>query len=133
MKTPKATDTKALRLFGFLWSVVFAAVGTWPAIRHGGSIRIWAAAIAMAFVAVAAIRPGALRFPHRIWVATGYVVGSVMTRIVLGLVFFFVFTPIGLIKRLCGYDPLKLHFDKAAKTYRLPMQKRDRRHFELQF
>ena len=58
----------------------------------------------------------------------------VMTRVVLGIVFFLVVTPIGAIKRLTGWDPLRRR-SRPAPSYwgAYPERQRDPRHYEKMF
>jgi hypothetical protein len=104
------------RSFGVVFAVVFAIIAAWP-LWHGGPIRGWAAGIAVAFAVVAIVIPRILAVPNRLWMKLGLLMGKVVAPIALGILFFLVFTPTGLLMRLFGMDPLKLKRDAAAATY----------------
>lgn len=54
------------------------------------------------------IFPGLFRPIARLWIGISYMVGSVVSRIVLTMVFFILVTPVGVIRQLLGFDPLRL-------------------------
>jgi hypothetical protein len=51
------------------------------------------------------------------WMTFAFALGWVNTRLILGIVFYLIFTPAGLVMRLLGKDPLVLRFDRQATTY----------------
>jgi hypothetical protein len=61
--------------------------------------------------------PSVLRVPHRLWMQFAGVLGWVNTRVLLSLFFFVVLTPVGLIMRLFGRDPLARRMSKESVTY----------------
>ncbi len=67
-----------------------------------------AASLALVFLILARWRPGLLAPLNKIWTALGLLLTKVMNPIVMGVVFFIVVTPIGLLMRLSGKDPLRL-------------------------
>jgi hypothetical protein len=75
----------------------------------------WIAGVVLA--AVALLYPPLLRPVYRLWGRIGLVLGWVNTRILLGLVFYLLFTPVGLIMRRFR-DPMARHFDPDARSYR---------------
>jgi len=104
------------RAFGVVFAVVFAIVALWPVIG-GGAVRIWAAAVAAAFLAVALAWPAALAPLNRAWTAFGLVLHKITNPIIMGLVFFGAVLPTALIMRALGKDPLRLRLDRGAKSY----------------
>lgn len=104
------------RSFGVVFAIVFAIIAAWP-LMHGGPVRGWAAGIAVAFAVVALVIPRILAVPNRLWMKLGLLMGKVVAPIALGILFFLVFTPTGLLMRLFGKDPLKLKREPAAATY----------------
>jgi hypothetical protein len=65
--------------------------------------------------------------------ALGAVLGWVNTRVILGLIFFGLITPMGLAFRLAGRDPMQRAFDPKATTYRVPRTPRPGAHMLRQF
>lgn len=104
------------RAFGFIVGGVLALVGLWPLAR-GRDARWWAVTLATAILALALTRPGLLRPLNRLWTRLGLLLHGCVQPVVMGLVFFTTVTPIALVMRLLGKDPLRLRFDSAAPTY----------------
>lgn len=65
------------------------------------------------------IAPGSLRLVHRYWMRFALLISKVTTPIILGIVFFLVVMPIGIIMRTLSKDPLARQFDAEAETYRI--------------
>ncbi len=112
------------RGFGLVFAAVFAVIGVWPALKLGwtprldpGALRIWALAIAAAFLVVAVAAPTLLNPLNRLWFAFGLLLGKVMTPIVMGLLYGLAVVPTGFIMRLRGHDLLSLKLDRARKSY----------------
>jgi hypothetical protein len=104
------------RSFGLVFTVVFAGFGLWP-LRHGITPRWWSIALAATFLIAALTRPAVLRPLNRLWTHLGLLLGRLINPLVTGFLFFFVFTPMGLIMRLFGYDPLRLRRDTGGSSY----------------
>jgi hypothetical protein len=85
----------------------FAATASWP---------FWSSA-AIIFVLTTWLRPSLLSPLNRLWFRLGLLLHRVVTPVVMGLVFFVVITPMGLIMRACGNCPLELEFQRDAPTY----------------
>jgi hypothetical protein len=70
---------------------------------------------------------------HRIWMTIGDALGWVNSRILLGLVFYGLVTPMGLVMRLRGRDPMRRRFEPRADSYRVLRQPRPGSHMTRQF
>lgn len=103
------------RSFGLVFTVVFAIAGAWPLVS-GGMPRWWWLAAAVIVLAVALLRPALLAVPNRLWLRFGLLLHRIVSPIVLGIMFYAVLTPIGLLMRLLGKDSLRVR-DKAAGSY----------------
>jgi hypothetical protein len=104
------------RSFGFLFAGIFALIGLLPLI-FGGVPRLWAIVLAGVFLLAALVFPGVLAPLNRLWMRFGLLLHRIVSPVVLGIMFFGVITPIGLVMRLFGKDPLRLRLDKAADSY----------------
>jgi hypothetical protein len=104
------------RSFGFVFAVVFLIIGLWPVLWARGP-RWWAIGVALVFAVVAVAAPRTLAPLNRWWMKFGLLLAAVVSPVALGILFYGVFTPVGLVMRLFGKDPLKLARDKAAATY----------------
>jgi hypothetical protein len=81
-----------------------------------------------------ALRPRLLVVPNRLWMGVAEAMGFVMTRVILGLVFFLIVTPIGLLRRLTGGDPLGRR-SRSAESYWKPYTERRHspKHYEKMY
>jgi hypothetical protein len=107
------------RAFGFVFAVFFAVIGAWP-LLGARSPRWWALALGLLFALAAVSRPDALAGLNRLWMRLGLLLGRVVSPMALGVLFFFVVTPTGLLMRLTGKDPLLLKRDAGAASYWRP-------------
>lgn len=112
------SETRHLRRFGFMVGGVFAALAVWPVVFQSGPLRGWAAAIAGVLIVLGAVMPIGLRWPYRGWMFAGHLLGWLNTRLLLGLVYYLVMTPIGLLLRLVGRDPLDRRLMDRASYWR---------------
>ena len=95
-------------IFGLL-----AAYGFWTGESFLG---FSAGLLAALFIAISIVAPRTLRPLNRLWMQFGQLLGRLISPIVLGAIFFLIFTPVGLIMRLVGRDELKLK-RRATKTH----------------
>lgn len=104
------------RAFGLVFAAVFALIGFWPLLSDN-AIRIWALIVAGLFLAAALLAPGVLKPLNRLWFLFGMLLHKIVSPLVMALLFFATVTPIALLMRIAGKDPLRLKFDRAAKSY----------------
>lgn len=109
------------RSFGFVFAAVFALIALWPLLHQGG-VRVWALVVAAAFALIAVVRPTLLATPNRLWMKLGLLLGKIVSPIALGILFYAVLTPLGVLMRLTGKDPLRLKRDAAAASYWIPRE-----------
>lgn len=132
MVQPKV-KTRQLRSFGLIVGGAFAFISLWPRVYHGASPRLWALILAAALIMPALIFPSSLRAFYQGWMSVGQLLGWINTRVILGIIFFLLFFPVGLIIRLLGKDPMNRKFDAGATTYRVPRHARPGSHMKHQF
>jgi hypothetical protein len=111
-----AVEGSSARKFGLVFAVVFALVGVWPALHHR-PLRIWGLGISAVFLLLAIAVPNVLQPLNAAWMRFGLLLSKVTNPIVTALMFFVVFTPVGLILKLAGKDSLHLKADPAASSY----------------
>jgi len=104
------------RAFGLVLAGVFLLVALGP-LRHGHAPRWWAFAVASVFALVALLKPLLLTRLNRLWTKLGILLGKVVSPIALGILFYGVFTPVAIVVRLTGQDPLRLKLDRDADSY----------------
>lgn len=112
-----AIEGSSNRSFGLVFTVVFGIVALWPVLARSGGFRLWAAVVAGVFLVLALAAPTLLAAPNRAWMQLGLLLGRVVSPVVLGLLFFTVFTPMGWVLRLMGKDPMRLKRDANATSY----------------
>jgi hypothetical protein len=126
--------TGDLNWFGVIFAVFFGLVGLGVALKASVTTAqiIWGAAALI--VAVYSVVPPVRRPLYVAWMYAFMPIGWVVTHTLLALVYYMVLTPIGLIRRLLGADPLKRRFDPAASTYWVEHRPgRDRSRYFRQF
>ena len=74
-------------------------------------------ALGAALIVLGLTVPVLLKPVYRVWMALAVVLGFVMTRVILTVVYYLIMTPIGLIMRLLGKDPLHRRLDPGASSY----------------
>lgn len=109
------------RSFGLVFAAAFLVIAGIP-LFHGEAIRWWAVGMAAVFALVALIRPALLAGLNRLWIKLGILLGKVVSPIALSILFYVVVTPIGVIMRLTGKDPLRLKFEPDAESYWIPRE-----------
>lgn len=105
------------RSFGFVFAGVFTIitlVKLWRGWSDWGYLWL---GLAVAFAVAAAAVPSILAPLNRIWLKIGLALHKVMTPLIMGLLFFVVVTPIGLIMRATGKDILRLKRSPEEKSY----------------
>jgi hypothetical protein len=107
------------RSFGLVFAAVLLVVGVFPWL-FGGILRLWALFASAAFLAVALVSPSVLAPLNRLWTRFGLLLHKIVSPIVLSIMFYLVITPIGLLMRLFGKDPLRLKYDPSAESYWIP-------------
>ena len=101
--------------FGIVFFVVFLLISLYPLINNE-SIRIWSLVISLIFLVLGILNSNLLSPLNQIWFKFGIFLGKIISPIIMGIIFFLVVTPIGLIMRLFGKDVLNLKYNDY-KTY----------------
>jgi predicted membrane metal-binding protein len=103
------------RSFGLVFAAVFAILGVWPAV-FGRGLRLWALALAVAFLAAALAYPRVLHPLNSLWFRIGLLLHKVVTPIVMGLIFSCGIVPTALIMRVRHRDPLRIEGHRRGET-----------------
>ena len=97
------------RTFGFVFTGIFLLIAAYLWYHDAKPVTIQAfLVLAAAFLAFTLFMPIALRPLNKAWYKLGLLMGRVVSPIVLGILFFILITPIAMVMRLAGRDPLKL-------------------------
>ena len=124
-------DKQGLRKFGLVTgSIVVVLFGILLPLLFGFDYPLWPWYLGGSLAALALVIPAALNPVYHGWMRFGAVLGWINTRIILGIVFYVVFTPVSAIIRLIGHDPMKRKFEKEPGTYRKLSHNQSKEHME---
>ena len=104
------------RSFGitfFAVFLIFALISVW----RGGSWWPWLGGIAVVFGAAGLVVPAVLRPLNKLWFKFGLLLHKVMTPLIMGILFYGLITPVGLLMRLAGKDPMRMKNQDTETTY----------------
>lgn len=100
------------RSFGIVFSVFFLLIAIYPLINQE-SIRIWSIILSIIFLLLGLINARVLTPLNFLWFKFGMLLGKFVSPLVMGMVFFLVVTPTGIIMRLLNKDLLNLKKNKS--------------------
>ena len=103
------------RSFGIVFFVVFFLIATYPLLSEG-DLRLWSLFISIIFLILGILNSKILSPLNKIWFKFGIFLGKIVSPLVMGLIFFAVVTPIGILMRFLNKDLLNLKFNKNS-TY----------------
>ena len=103
------------RSFGVVFFVVFLLIGLWPILK-GNEIRIWSVVISLIFLILGILNSKILTPFNKVWFRFGIFLGNFISPIIMGIVFFLVVTPTGLIMKLLRKDLINLRKNNSS-TY----------------
>ncbi|MGF1581199.1 MAG: SxtJ family membrane protein [Gemmataceae bacterium] len=107
-----------LRQFGLLCVGMFGLFATWQALFRGNVfVAIVFGTIAAVFGIVSVVAPSFLRFVFVGWMVLVFPVGWIVSRVLLGVIFYGVITPVSLFFRLVGRDALCRKQESGQQTY----------------
>ena len=108
-------DIGSNRSFGIVFFIFFLIISLYPII-NGENFRIWALLISFIFLILGLVNSKILTPLNKLWSKFGILLGKIISPLIMGIIFFFVVTPIGLLMRLFKKDLLNLKFNKR-QTY----------------
>ncbi len=131
---PNEATAAELRKFSFLFGVVSLAAGG-ISLYKGTTVWPWFAGGALLFFLTGILKPTVLRPLYVIWMKFALALGWINTRIILGIVYFLIFTPVAVALRIFRKDPLGRRFDRKAGTYwvKRVQQHVERKRYEQMF
>jgi hypothetical protein len=123
------------REFGLIVGGIFVLLGSWW-LYKGKFVGLahWTIPLGALLVLLGWLLPRALVVPNSVWMLFAEGLSFISTRLILGIVFFLMITPIGVLKRLSGWDPLNRR-SGPSDSYWLPYspRQRDPRHYEKMY
>jgi len=107
---------KNMKKFGFTMAIACAVFTVLVALRHRHSL-IPTSTLSVLFFLFAVLAPSALRPLYIVWMKMAFVLSWINTRLILIILFYLVFTPIGLCIKLLGKDLLERKIQKESLSY----------------
>ena len=125
---------RELRQFGITIGVILGLLG-WLFLWREKNWYYYFFIVAMVFFSFGVVLPIFLKPIHKAWMTLAIFMGWCMTGVILGVLFYLVVTPIGLLMRLCGNDFLDRKFDSTVQSYWVQRKavKSEKRNYENQF
>ncbi len=109
---------KDLRNFGLIWSGIFLTIALFPLLHHQ-SLKPWALYLSVFFAITALLYPqifSQTKF-YQTWIKFGDFMGKINSKIIIFILFYFIFLPIGLVFKILKKDLLKKKLDKSSNSY----------------
>jgi hypothetical protein len=103
------------RSFGIVFFIVFLLIALYPLINQG-EFRLWSLIISFIFFILGILNSKILTPFNKLWFKFGIFLGKIVSPIIMGIIFFFVVTPIGVLMRIFGKDILNLKYNNN-KSY----------------
>ena len=123
-----------LRNFGLIMATMFGLFfGLLLPWLWGHALPLWPWIVAVVFLLPAVVYPLALKPVHVVWMKVGHVLGWINTRIILSLIFYLAFTPIALVMKMTGRDPMARDYEAEADSYRIPTPAKSAKDLERPF
>ena len=104
------------RSFGIVFFVVFLIIATYPLI-NGDELRLWSLIISIIFLFLGLVNSKILNPLNKLWFKFGIFLGKIISPLLMGIIFFLVVTPIGLLMRLLNKDLLNLRFNNNGSYW----------------
>ena len=133
-KTSK-TSFRAEREFGLLVGLALTLIGSWRLYRgHWEAVEFSLLGLGSALAILGLLFPRALVLPNRWWMGLAKILSLITTPVILAIIYFGVVTPIGVVKRLFGWDPLRRRAPSAVSYWgAYNARQKDPHHFEKMY
>lgn len=124
-------DKKELRNFGLVIGAMTGVMfGLVLPLLFDRDFPRWPWMAAAVLLAWALSAPATLKHLHHLWMTVGQALGWINTRIILGIMFFLIILPVGLVRKLSGRDPMERSLTGEKKSYRVTSAVPDKKHME---
>ena len=114
-------NKKQLRQFGLMVGGVLILIGLWKLYQgkhETARLILWSVGVAL--MVTGAIVPTLLRPVYWLWMKLAHLLGWVNTRLLLGIIFFVIITPMTIVMKIFGRDALNRKINKDADSYWIP-------------
>ena len=113
------SSEKALKEFGVTMAMLCGLIAAMHAWRTGHTAIGWFAG-AVLFLLSGLFQPTKLKILQKIWMSLALLMGWIMTRVILSVIFYLVLTPLAWIAKIFGVDFLRPRAQKSAQSYWVP-------------
>ena len=103
------------RSFGIVFFIVFLLIATYP-LLNGNDVRVWSLLISFGFLILGLMNSKILSPLNKLWFKFGLILGKIISPLIMGIIFFVVVTPIGIVMRVLKKDLLNLKYNQK-ETY----------------
>jgi len=119
MQLSNQIELPSNRKFGFFFTFIFAVLATYF-FHIESTVFLYGFAItSILFLTVTLVHAESLSRLNRLWMAFGLLLGKIVNPVVMGIIFFGLFSPISLLMRLLGRDELRLKLNKRTSHWRI--------------
>ena len=101
--------------FGIVFFLVFLVISLYPLINNE-SLRYWSLVVSFVFLILGLFNSNILTPLNRLWFKFGILLGKFISPLIMGIIFFLVVTPIGILMKIFKKDLINLKFDNS-KSY----------------
>ena len=112
----KKIEVGSEKSFGIVFALFFLFISLFPLIS-GEAFRPWSLLLCIIFFFLAFFKPKYLGLPNRYWFKLGMLLSRIMLPIVMSMIYFLIFTPMGLLMKILRKDALRRNIDEMARTY----------------
>ena len=107
-----------LKNFGLIWAVIFLIIAFLPFFK-AHEIRFWALYTSLSFIAISLIYPNFYQqiYFYQGWIKFGNLIGKINSKIIILILFYVIFMPIGIILKILRKDLLRKKIDKLSTSY----------------
>ena len=116
MTTDSKIKISSNRSFGLVFFIVFLIVALWP-LKYEEDIRLWSLVLSIIFFILGILNSKLLTPLNKLWFKFGIFLGVIVSPVIMGVVYFLVVTPTGILMRFLGKDLLNTRKIKNTPTY----------------
>jgi len=110
-------EIKNIKIFAYIWALIFIIIGLYPLISSSDSIRVWSVLLSILMLSIGIFKPAILENIYKVWIKIGEFVGGIVSKVIMFILYFGVFTPVSIFLKILGKDLLGKKVDKSKETY----------------
>ena len=107
---------KDLRTFWLIWTIIFILISLYPLLKWW-DLRIWSTWVSLVFFLVSILTPSILRIFYDAWIKFWWVMGWINSRLIMFILFYWIFCPIAILLKIFRIDLLNKRIDKSIDSY----------------